>query len=222
MAKSVWTLLGAATALAASVASPAFADTMICTSLTSCSYNLDDFVGTGTPPPGPYGTISLTQSGSSVDVSVTLNPGNVFAVTGSGRDFLWDFHGDPTLNVQLTGSSVGKFTYLTNYYKPTVGAWNYGFECSACGHGTSPPQISILTFKITIATLSEFIQNTSGYDFASDLGINCTGGPGRCYTGPVLGHPGNNQVPEPASLLLLGSGLVASGWLRRRKLKRAS
>jgi hypothetical protein len=222
VSKSVWILFGAATALAVSVASPASADTMICNSLTSCSYNLDDFVGTGTPPPGPYGTISLSQSGANVDVSVTLNSGNVFAVTGSGRDFLWDFHGDPTLNVQLTGSSVGEFTFLKNYSKPTVGAWDYGFECTGCGNGTSPPVISTLTFEIKNATLSEFIQNTSGYDFASDLGINCTGGPGKCYTGPVLGHPGNNQIPEPASLMLLGSGLVASGWLRRRKLKKPS
>ena len=216
MSKFLSVTLVASAMAAAGIAGPASADVFICSSLTDCTYNLDNFVGSGAPPPGPYGSIQIVQNGANVDVSVVLNPGDVFAVTGSGKDFLWDFHNDPTITVQLLGTSVGEFAFLTNYSKPKVGAWDYGFECIACGNGTSPPQISALTFEIRNATLSEFVQNASGFEFASDLGIDCTGGQGRCYTGPVVGSLGN-RIPEPMTLSLFGVGLLGAGAIRRRK-----
>jgi hypothetical protein len=226
VSKSVRTILfGAATMLAASVASPAFADTMICNSLTSCSYNLDDFIGTGSPPPGPYGTSNLTQSGANVDVSVSLASGNVFAKTGAGEAFLWDFHNDPSLagDVVFTGGSAGNFTFDPNPgHKDGSGSWDYGIICSACGNGTSPPDFTNLTFEIKNATLSEFVRNGKGYDLTSDLGIACTNG-GGCYTGDVVAHPGGGgNVPEPASVALLCSGVAAAGVRRRRRQKKRS
>ena len=120
----------------------------------------------------------------------------------------------------LTGGSVGNFTYLTNYNKASAGgAWDYGFDCSACGTGTSPPTFNKLTFEIMGATLSQFVQDSSGNDFSSDIGI-CNQN-GSCTTGPALadflGGQDPTPVPEPGSLLLVGSGFVTSFMLRRRK-----
>src|ERR1700676_3860370 len=98
MSKSILgTVIGAGAVLAALAATPAFADTMICNYTLSCSYNIDVWNGSGSPPPGPWGTVNLMQSGANVDVTIQLSGNNVFAIGGAGQSFLWDFHNDPNI-----------------------------------------------------------------------------------------------------------------------------
>src|SRR6266705_6099874 len=74
------------------VAGPANADSF---NLTSCH------ISTGCPPAGTvFGTVTLTQSGTSVLFDVVLNSGNRFVETGAGGDSLFIF------NDTVAGSTV--------------------------------------------------------------------------------------------------------------------
>jgi hypothetical protein len=46
-------------------------------------YSFDTFTGSGTPPPGPYGSVKLHQNGADVDVTVMLLAGEGFVNTGA-------------------------------------------------------------------------------------------------------------------------------------------
>ncbi len=214
--------------LAAGFVTSASADQIICSDPSSCVFNLDQFVGTGTPPPGPWGTVTLTQVGTSISVNVSLNSNVFFAQTGAGESLLWDFSGDPNIasQVHLTGTSIGNFTFDSNpcgggHTCDGSGFWNYGFICTGCGNGGSPPHVNSLTFTIDNTLLSAFIQNTSGFNLASDLCIGLDRDDQCIVTGDAVAHLGQIAVPEPESLVLLGSGLLAAGFLRRRKQKKA-
>src|SRR5262249_994387 len=87
--------LGGAALLAASAALPSVshADTF---TFTSCELSAPPGCGTATN----FGTVTLTQSGADVNVSVVLTPGNIFAATGAGQQFLFLF------NDAVAGSTV--------------------------------------------------------------------------------------------------------------------
>jgi len=203
---------------------PALATPIGCFSATSCSFSLDNFIGTGTPPAGPYGTVTLTQNGGNIDVSVGLVPvgQTFFAQTGAGEALLWDMNGAPALTVNLTGASIGNFTFDPSAgHQDGSGDWNYGFICSSCGSGGSPPHIDALTFTIDNHVLADFIKNDLGNNFASDLCIGYTAANGCGLTGDVLadasGRGHQVPVPEPATIALFGAGLVGLGLIRRRR-----
>jgi hypothetical protein len=203
--------------------------------LTSCH------ISTGCPPAGTiFGTVTLTEVGTGVLFDVVLNNGNRFVETGAGGGALFLFNDtiagstvtgiSATLNgvTQTTGvggTFPGGFTGLTNQnpliHANGTGDFSAAVKCvtDADCNGGDTPNINDLHFTVTNATIDDLDNpNAAGNIFVAD--ILCGAGVSVCagLTGPVdvSGPPG--VVPEPTTLLMVGTALVGLGaaWRRRR------
>ena len=190
-------------------------------------YSFDTFTGSGTPPPGPYGTVNLHQNGANVDVTVSLAAGEGFTITGAGAALTWDLVGNPA--VTITGLDTTTFAFshngTTTGNLDGTGSWFYEIDCTdaGCGQGGSHPNAGPLTFTIDNITTGYFVINNktaNGYIFASDI---CTqvGTDGACagITGDVVASNASVPAPisEPATLCILGTALLGLQALGRRR-----
>src|SRR5262245_51142802 len=198
MMKSLsWLALLATVGLCASSA-VAQADTF---QLTSCH------ISTGCPTAGTsFGSVTLTQVGTSVVFNVTLINGNTFVETGSGGGSLFIFNdalaGSTITNITTTinGATVnvipGGVSGQTNVSPPFnadgTGNWTAKVFCTVASdcNGGSTPDFNDLHFTVTNATLAQLeIGNagggTLGNMFVADIlcGPTQTGCVGN--TGPV-------------------------------------
>jgi|SRR6185437_13557658 len=187
---------------------------------------------TGGCPSTNFGTVTLTQSGTSVNFDVVLSNGNRFVETGAGGGELFLFNdslsGSTITNITATlnGATVtisGGLSGFTNI-SPAVmadgtGTWTASVECtlaSSC-NGGSTPNINDLHFTVTNATLAQLeTSNPDGNIFVADIlcgatQTGCTAG----LTGPV--DVSESSVPDGGmSVMLLGGALVGLEALRRR------
>jgi hypothetical protein len=190
--------------------------------LTSC--HVTGGCGTATS----FGTVTLTQVGANVNFDVVLSDANRFVETGAGDGLLFKFNGTGIVAADITNEATGMPVNAVpgglqgvagNFSGDGTGNFGFGIECviAANCNGGSTPVFQELTFTVTGATIAELtVPNNVNNIFVADILVGSNG-----LTGPV--DVTGAAVPEPATLLLVGTGLVGLGgaWRRRRSPKAA-
>lgn len=162
------------------------------------------------------GTVTVLQNGTTVDITVDLATGFSYAKTGAADFQAFKFNatgvvlGDITVNQTFSGQTLAAQTGTFN--GDGTGDFSFGIACTTCGNGASNITADIV-FHVANATLADLTApNNLGNVFVADIF-------GNENTGPVDASTPSVSVPEPATLTLLGIGLVGLGFAARRRAR---
>jgi len=165
--------------------------------------------------PGPYATVTYVLNGSNIDVTVQMFPG--FDAFGSGNP------NNGIFGFNVVGSVVG------------LNITNVTGMPSFAGFGLNGQMDGFGTFDVTLDcgcnpsspthAFSFTVSRTGGFSSASQLfEANSNGTHFVIHIAPTNGNPtgfagdtGTPSVPEPATMVLLGTGLAGFAAAARRK-----
>lgn len=179
-------------------------------------------------PGTSMGSVTLhTLSSGNVMVTIALVSPLKFVNTGLNDVIDFNLTGGPTISVDTFSNTNFKLdgtgTAGSNHFDG-FGTFQYAIGLPGQGSGAGSQQSSPLSFVVHSAGITEtsFSKNAGGWYFGVDV-INTTTG----RTGPIGTGSGGTltteggQVPEPSSIILLGTIFVGVTTLRRRKAQRS-
>ena len=122
-----------------------------------------------------FGTVTLTQSGTSVDVEVVLFNSFQFAKTGAGDFQIFKFNvsgapGPITVDQTVPGQTLA--AQSGTFHRGGTGDFGFGITCTTCRNGRagSLPVGTTIVFHVANATISQLTQsNDLGNIFVADV-----------------------------------------------------
>src|SRR5262245_52437164 len=165
--------------------------------------------------PGPYATVTYVLNGSNIDVTVQMTAAFSAFGQGSGNNGIFGFNiVGSTAGLNVTGLPAGWS------FNPGGGQMdgfgNFDVTLSCC----NPPGVTSFSFTVS---------RTGGFSSASNLfEANSSGAHFAIHVAPTNGNPTGfaadggqpTEVPEPATMLLLGSGLIGTAASLRQRFRR--
>ena len=137
-------------------------------------------------------------------------------ITYSGSLFL--------LNPIVAPHSLGGFTDTFTFTPSGPGSFTVpgsAVGLNLTGLGLTFSSVTLNGNALSISSGNYFASNSSPLSFSGPLTLRVQGTSGLIgsYGGTLTAIPGSASIPEPASLILLGAGLVGIGIWKRKSMK---